>query len=102
MSDPGCLAPLELFLTLFIDVLSQTNIALGNAAGIVSHQRQPDLVVSDVDIGMMAGFLGEIGDVVHEFHRLQEVIEREGSNQFTSFEFPSGKACEGRLNLSLV
>ena len=102
MSGQLCPALLQLFLTLFIDVQGETNIALGNAARIVSHQRQSNLVISDVNIGMMASFLGETGDVVYEFHRLLEVMEGAGSNQFASFQFPFGKVCKRRLDLSLV
>jgi len=102
MSDLGCLALLEVFITLFIDIVSQTNIALGNAASIVSYQCQPNLVISDVDIGMMPGVIGEIGDAVYEFHRFQKVIESKGSNQFALLEFPFGEACEGRFDLCLV
>ena len=80
MSDLRCPVLLRLFLTLFIYLVSQANVAFGNAAGIVSHQRKPDLVISNIDIRMMAGFVGEIGDVVHEFHSLREVSEQDGSN----------------------
>lgn len=37
---------------------SHVEILVGEAAGVMGHQGQPDLVVADVDVGMMSRFFG--------------------------------------------
>jgi hypothetical protein len=46
----------------------------------MGYERESDLVIADVDIGMMAGLFGEVGDVANELHCFPEVLEGDGSN----------------------
>ena len=47
----------------------KVEILFGKATCIVGYQGQTDLVVADIYIGMMLGFLGKVSDLVDEAKR---------------------------------
>jgi len=59
---------------------------------------QADAVVSDVNVRMVAGGLGQLGDIVDESHRGYEVLEGMLLDEFTVLEGPAGEFAESLLN----
>ena len=90
MSPAKCLVFRKHFVTLFNNLVRQTNIVLCNAPCVMGYERESDLVIADVDIGMMAGLFGEIGDVKHEGDGLWKLVKVEGSDQLALIEMPVG------------
>jgi hypothetical protein len=54
----------------------------------VGRKNQADLVVADIDVGMMFLILGHFGDGVDEIDRLGEVIELERALDVFLLELP--------------
>ena len=70
-------------------------ILLGQTARVVRRERERDLVPTDVDVGMMARLLRQLGDEVHEFHRREKIRERERAADDRALARPRGHAGEG-------
>ena len=64
----------------------------------MGDERQADAVVANVDVGVMAGLLGEVADLVDESEGGDKVREFKGANEFAGFDLPAGKLGEASLN----
>ena len=62
-------------------------------------ERQADPVVSDINVRVVAGGLGELGDVVDEGHGGDKVLEGAFLDEFTVLEGPVGEGAESLLKL---
>jgi len=80
------------------DTRGEIEVLGGQTAGVVGDEGQADAVVTDVDVGVVAGLLGELADVVNEAKGGHEVGELEGPDEFTGFDAPIGEAVEARFN----
>src|SRR5678810_887590 len=79
-SSPACPAiSRRLFVNESADLFRDFEIELGEAAFAVSRKSDAHFVVAHIDVGMMILFFRDLGDAVHEFHRLCKIIEFESS-----------------------
>ena len=81
-----------------VDFFCQVEVLGRNAAGIVAHKFKMDLVVTYVDVRVMAGFLGTIAHGVDEGQRSPEVGKFIGARQFSGVELPAGKFPQARID----
>ena len=63
-------------------------VPLGDSTGIVRDQGKHDMVVADVDIGMVAGVFGDVRDPVDERHRPEKVAECPFTHELSIFQLP--------------
>jgi len=61
-----------------------------------------DLVPADVDVGVVAGGLGCVGDLVDEAHRVGEVGAHEGLDDLIAAPLPTGQALQALLDRGVV
>lgn len=67
----------------------EVEILGGKAAGVVGDEGELDAVVADVDVGVVAGLLGELSDAVHKSERVAEGSELEGFHELAVFDLPA-------------
>src|SRR5450631_690621 len=85
----------------FVDLACHFHVSLGYAPGVVRGQLQGHLVVDDVDVGMMTGSLGRVGNLVYELHRFDEIFEFVLTLDGDSARRPAGKRSECGLSFSV-
>ena len=61
-----------------IDGFGQIDVVYRDAAGVASAKAQRDLVVADVDVGMVLPLLSHLGEVLDEADSVDEIGEAEG------------------------
>ena len=83
------------------DLGGEGEVFLGNAALVVGGEGEEDLVIADVDVGVVLGALGEGGDKVDEAHGFAEVGELEGAAECAIGDLPLGDGAEGLLDFVL-
>jgi len=59
---------------------------------------ETDAIVADVDVGVVAGDLGELADEIDELESGDEVFELEGADEFAGFDLPAGQLGEACLS----
>ena len=64
----------------------------------MGDEGEPDAVVADVDVGVVAGFLGEFADAVHELKGGDEILELEGADELAGFNLPAGQLGDAGLS----
>src|SRR3569833_2448806 len=72
-----------------------------DAAFIMSHQSQTHFVVVDIDVGVMSSLLRQLTHLIHKSQRGSEVLEEEGTYEFTRFDLPVRNCHEFRFDLLL-
>src|SRR5580698_2966841 len=70
------------------------------SSGVVRDQCQAHLVVADVDVGMVAGLLSQLANLVHEGEGGDEVLERESPYEFAGLNRPAGDSGKAVGNFS--
>src|ERR1700721_1897001 len=66
----------------FVCLRSQIKIVVGQAAGIVSYQRQANLVVADINVRMMSCAFGQLAAAIAESWRGAKFFEADGGSRF--------------------
>jgi hypothetical protein len=74
----------------FVGCGSEIEIFLSDAAGVVCDEGEADLVVTDVDIGVVTGRFGEVADFIDKGERCAEILEQESADEFPRFDLPVG------------
>jgi hypothetical protein len=77
----------------------EVEIFLGEAAGIVSYEGEADAVVTDVDIGMMAGRFSLFAHLVDEMQRGTEVFELKCFDKLSGLYLPTRQPGQARTCL---
>ena len=72
-----------------VDFLCKGGVVLCNSACIMCDEGESDAVVSDINVGMVAGRLGELGHVIDERHGGDEVLEGALLDEFTVLREPN-------------
>src|SRR5829696_3150480 len=78
----------------FLDAGGELEVAVGQPTLGVAGEGQGDLVPADVDVGVVAGGLGCVGDLVDEAHRVGEVGAHEGLDDLIAAPLPTGQALQ--------
>jgi hypothetical protein len=68
----------------------------------VRAQVKRDLVVADVDVGVVVPLLSHLGEVLDEADRMHKVGEAEGTRESVAFEPPLPQLTERRIDLFLA
>jgi len=76
----------------------QIEVLLGEAAGIVGGKSETHTVVADIDVGMVAGLLGQLADLVYKAQGSDKILELKGFDQFASYDLPAREAGEAGLS----
>src|SRR5579871_505322 len=76
----------------------EVKVFLGNASSVVRKESKANLVIANVNIGMVASVFGEVADFVHEGEGGAEVLEKEGPGELTLLDLPVRYVYETRLN----
>jgi len=71
------------------------------AACVMRNEGQTNLVVANVNIRVMDGFLGQISYLVDKCNGGSKGLELEGSHQFAAFDFPTGAGTQVGSDLSV-
>ena len=77
----------------------EVEIFLRDAAGVMGDESETDLVVADVDVGVVAGVFGDVANLVDEGEGSAEVLEEEGADEFAGFDLPVGDRDEAGLDV---
>jgi hypothetical protein len=85
-----------------VDFLCELGVVTGDSPGIMCDEGQPDPVVSDVDVGMMARSLCKLSDIVDERHGGDKVLQGALLNEFTVFEGPSFEVLQRLTDLIVL
>ena len=81
-----------------LDGGGEVKIVLSDATGVVGYQGEVELVVADVDVGVVVGGFREGGYSGYEVDGLGEGGKGNGACELAVFEMPVGKGCEGGLD----
>jgi len=69
-------------------LLCQAEVLFGETAGVMGGESQADAAVTNVNVWMMAGFLCQICDTVHELNRCGKVFEFKCSYKLIALDTP--------------
>lgn len=82
-----------------VDFSGQREIFISQPAGVVRGEREFDLVPTNVDVRMVTGLFGELGNGIHEFDCRRKVFELERSGDGFTRALPTRSHGEGRFDL---
>src|SRR6185295_6172241 len=85
-----------------VDGAGQLEVLGGESAGVVRGEGERDRVVADVDVGMMAGLLGQITHAIDERQRLAEITEAVAPLDLGARALPARRLAQGRSDAGLV
>ena len=71
-----------------VDPFRQAEVEIGQATLAVGGKDQADLVIANIDVGMMLLVLGHFGDAVDEIDRFGELVEFESPLDMLLLELP--------------
>src|SRR4029453_17287469 len=86
----------------FLDAGGELEVAVGQPTLGVAGEGQGDLVPADVDVGVVAGRLGRVGDLGDERDRVSEVLAHEGLEDLVAAPLPTGQALQALLDRGVV
>src|SRR5262245_31851201 len=84
-----------------VDLRREVEIFLAQAAGIISGERERDLAPENIDIGMVAGRLGEKSDLSDKANRAGERGKLECLADRIALARPVDQVLDPRLDLRL-
>jgi len=73
-----------------VDGCGQVEILRRNAAGIMGDQSQAHLVVTDIDIRMVAGLFGQVSHLVYKRQCRAEILVAKDTGQLARLDVPGG------------
>jgi len=81
-----------------LDLCRQLEVLLGEAARVMSDESEPDAIVANVDVGMVAGLFCKCADTVHEAERGNEILELECADELAGLDLPAGQLSQAGLS----